>query len=265
MPQTTSIRVLAFAFCLWFAGGVWSGECSGQDSGQDRAKEAFARGSYPWYDKANDTIDFSPDISEGGSAGTAARNGIPVRQVAAPRQQTGGISWWWVTFWTVLLGLLVALLIAVVIWLLLKVDPPTGFSGSSYDTDQDGVFGSDRVERLPFDVRAQTGDFRAAAEQAYKSGDFRLAVIYLFSHVLLTLDRHKRVRLRKGKTNRQYLGEMKSSGASSLTSYYERLMVSFESAFFGNYEVSSSQFEESWNALPEFQNRLSQLGEVARD
>ena len=265
MSQTSSIRMLAFAFCLWLIGAAGGGDCCGQETGETRAKDAFARGNYPWYDSTNDSIDFSPDINEGGAAGTAGRNGIPVQQAAAPQPTSRRLGWGWITFWMVLLGILLAGLIAIVIWLLLKVDPPSGFSSFTHDTDQDGVFGSDRVERLPFDVRTKVGDFRAAAEQAYKSGDYRLAVIYLFSHVLLTLDRHKRVRLRKGKTNRQYLGEMKTNGASSLSGYYERLMVSFESAFFGNYEVNSSQFEESWNALPEFQNRLSQLGEVARD
>lgn len=256
-----TVRILFFVFCFWMVGWAFGEACCGQEVGQERARDAFEKGSYPWYDSGNDEVNYSPELEGGGTAGTAGRNTIPKQ----PQRTSRPMSWWWVAFFITLFVVLAVFLLGLIIWMLLKVDRPSGFS--QYDTgwDHDAAFGSDRVERLPFDVHQQVGDFRAAAEKAYKAGDYRTAVIYLFSHVLLTLDRHKRVRLRKGKTNRQYLGEMRSNGALSLTGYYERLMVSFESAFFGNYEVLSNQFEESWNALPEFQNRLNQLGEVARD
>lgn len=256
-----SVRFLTAVMLAVLVAGVIGASCLSQEVGQERARDAFEKGNYPWYDSENDSVNYSPELSEGGAAGTAERNGIRKQVQQRVSRPVGA----WVVWLLIgLFVLFVILLVVVLIWLLLKVDRPSGFSQYDSDWENDYAFGSDRVERLPFDVRNQVGDFRAAAEQAYQAGDYRTAVIYLFSHVLLTLDRHKRVRLRKGKTNRQYLGEMRTNGAVSLTDYYERLMVSFESAFFGDYEVSSTQFEESWNALPEFQDRLKQLGEVAR-
>ncbi len=243
--------------------------CFGQgpavDSGESSAQRAFQKGSYPWYDADTEMLNLEPELIRGGAAETADRNTIPAVAPAVQGGNMGGASNWWLVVLIVLLVLLLAVVVAAVVWLLMRVAPPAGFSQYQNDSDQERAFGSDRMERLPFDVYNPTGDFLAAAESAYRAGDFRNAVTYLFSHVLLTLDRHKRVRLRRGKTNRQYLNEMQSTGAGSLSGYYERLMVSFESAFFGNYELKTQQFEESWNALTDFQDRLDRLGEVPRE
>jgi len=63
----------------------------------------------------------------------------------------------------------------------------------------------DRVEALPFHLRKPTGDFLAEAQRLYEAGNFSEAVIYLYSHLLVQLDRHHVIRLTKGKTNRQFL------------------------------------------------------------
>jgi hypothetical protein len=227
--------------------------------GQDSAKRAFEKGNYPWYDAENDQANFTPDVLTGDGSKTANRQSIRKAQTTTRQSGNGGAAIGWLTFWIILIIVLFVGLVALAIWFLLKMDPPSGFRGRTEVPEDTGVFGSERVESLPFDLSKPSGDFRAAAEAAYRAGDYRNATTYLFSHVLLTLDRNERVRLRRGKTNRQYMSEMTSNGAASLTDYYEKLMVTFESAFFGNYELQASQFEESWNGLGDFQARLERL------
>ena len=62
------------------------------------------------------------------------------------------------------------------------------------------------------------------------------------------------MRLKKGKTNRQYLRELSSN--RSLAKYYGDVMVPFEQTFFGDYPVTKEIFEGCWQGLDEFQNSV---------
>ena len=79
------------------------------------------------------------------------------------------------------------------------------------ETDEQVEFKPERIEALPFDLQgsAAKGDLLAMARQAYNANDFRSAAIYLYSHVLLSLDHFGWIRLTRGKTNRQYLRELR--------------------------------------------------------
>ena len=69
--------------------------------------------------------------------------------------------------------------------------------------------GADRVESLPLAVDARRLDLLAEAQRCRERGDYGRAIIFLFSHQLLQLDKHGRIRLARGKTNRQYLREIR--------------------------------------------------------
>ena len=81
-----------------------------------------------------------------------------------------------------------------------------------------------------------------------------MALVFLFSHVLVTLDQAKLVRLQKGKTNRQYLREL--SPSRPLIKYYGDVMVPFEQTFFGDYPITKDVFESCWQGLDDFQNEV---------
>jgi hypothetical protein len=115
---------------------------------------------------------------------------------------------------------------------------------------------SESIEQLPFDLTAAGGDFRSLAQQAYQAGDLRRAFIFLYSHVLVTLDQNERISLRKGKTNRQYLKEVWED--PKLTSYFKSVMLPFESAFFGDHAPAPDQFERCWSGLENFHSYLGQ-------
>lgn len=224
-------------------------------------QQAFRQGNYPWYDADQDALNLKPDILDGEDAKTANRNQIAKARVAPQQATTSGSGRGWLTLWIIVLIIAVLIVVGAVIWLVVRMDPPSGFRDNQGAGDDGRSFGSDRVESLPFELKKTSGNFRAESEAAFRARNYRLAVTYLFSHVLLTLDRHHHIRLRRGKTNRQYLMELNSSSSAALTEYYEYLMVSFESAFFGNHELQRERFEQSWNALPAFEAQVTRLAE----
>jgi hypothetical protein len=119
----------------------------------------------------------------------------------------------------------------------------------------------DRVEALPFAVRKPTGDFLSEARRLYEAGDYSEAIIYLFSYQLVQLDRQHLIRLAKGKTNRQYLRELRQR--PNLRAILETTVLNFEAAFFGRKTLSREQFERSWSKLDEFHAELAHLERAA--
>lgn len=113
---------------------------------------------------------------------------------------------------------------------------------------------ADRVERLPIPVRSQLGDLLGEARYHYEHGNFREAIIYLYSHELVELDKQQVIQLARGKTNRQYLRELRSR--HSLRELLEQTMVTFEDAFFGKRDIGRERFEKCWHRLSDFNAML---------
>ena len=82
-----------------------------------------------------------------------------------------------------------------------------------------------RTEALPEEIREQEGDFAVLARRAYEAGDYRLAIIYLFSLKLTKLDEHKRIHLLKGRTNRQYQKSLRNSLKKQFAEHYEAISI----------------------------------------
>ena len=104
------------------------------------------------------------------------------------------------------------------------------------------------------------GDFQSLAGTAARAGDYGRATMLLFSHVLLTLDKKKLIQLKRGKTNRQYLKELKQY--SSLKAFYEKIMVPFEDNFFGSHDIAIPVFEECWQELDSFHTNVAECSEL---
>ncbi len=112
----------------------------------------------------------------------------------------------------------------------------------------------DRVEALPVKVRGAAADFLDEARRHYEDGNFSEAILYLFSHELVALDTHRAIRLANGKTNRQYLRELRQR--TGLKSILEGTMIAFEDVFFGKKSLSRERFEECWRQLTAFDQGL---------
>jgi hypothetical protein len=222
--------------------------------------------SAPWFDAQTQQakpISFGarPAIRSGD------RNSIPAFVPRTPNNArlggpglAAGSSDFSFLFWMVLALVLVSIL-GLMVWAFFKLE------ATSQQSMQTSVRRSlaESIEQLPFQLDDKTGDFRSLAEKAYQSGDYRRATIYLYSHVLVVLDQAGLIRLRKGKTNRQYFRDLDQQ--PGLSPYFQQAMDSFESVFFGDHEISRERFETYWTQLPGFlaavDRELSSAQEVA--
>ena len=114
----------------------------------------------------------------------------------------------------------------------------------------------DRLESLPFASRGPSTDLLDEARRCYEAGDYGQAIIFLYSYQLLQLDRHQVIRLARGKTNRQYLREVRQR--AGLLPLLERTMVAFEEVFFGRHRLERARFESCWEQLDSFHQHLEQ-------
>ncbi len=212
--------------------------------------------SYPWYDSANDgvgRVDVSPPWRE-----TWNWDGLDF-----------GWNWDWLDFgwdWSFSLPdsplqwlswIVVAVLLILVAWLLIRayrdrVGSATSRAGKgSAEADEDDAA---RIESLPFSVASGRLDLLAEARKHYQQGDYGKAVVYLFSFQLVELDKHHRIHLTKGKTNRQYMREVGTR--RPLRALVEQTMVAFEDVFFGHMALDRQRFETCWSRLDEFRARV---------
>jgi hypothetical protein len=145
---------------------------------------------------------------------------------------------------------LVAVLVAAVVYFVVRaVWQREG--GKSRAGEAEPAGGADRVESLPLPVSARRLDLLSEAERCRQQGDYGRAIIFLFSHELLQLDKHGRIQLARGKTNRQYLREIRPWPA--LGGLIEQTTLIFEDVFFGHHALERPAFEACWSRLPEFE------------
>jgi hypothetical protein len=206
------------------------------------------RGDFPWYDAKSDQlrrIDVSPPKD---------------LQNRHSRWQFQKPTWSWppwlmqtiqVLFWIVF-----ALLLLLVVYVMVRafVSFEAGTAAAAQRSASIASGDADRVESLPFQVERPLADLLEEARRHYDAGRFGEAIIYLYSYQLVELDKHQVIRLTKGKTNRQYLREVRRR--SGLGELLERTMIAFEDVFFGNHRLGRSRFESCWESLDQFHEHL---------
>ena len=221
-------------------------------------QEALATG-FDWYDSQQEetTLVESPNRRR-----AASLNRDQVKPFV-PKQTQQQFNWPnWLNFgwfsgpgmnllsWVLIIAI-VLLMVGLLVWGYLRMGDD---SQSAAAESEDFEAMRKRVKELPFEIQHESEtDFRTRARRAYDVGDYTQAIMLLFSHVLLMLDHRGHIHLRKGKTNRQYLREIRTN--PSLAGFYQRVMIPFEESFFGGHNVSKSTFEDCWTRLEEFQNQ----------
>jgi hypothetical protein len=198
---------------------------------QDEAVPAGAEAldswwDYPWYDDQTDGI---------------RRVELKAKtQQPTPAPSSGSSDFDWVG-WLLIAVLAVAVLVMIIRAYWNRDARPA-------DNGRAGAVGSaasvEKLEELSFQLDAPTDDMLTAARRAYEQGDYGRAVILLYSHQLLELDKRDAIRLTKGKTNRQYLRELQRR--SDLAALLSTSMVAFEDVFFGGHSLSRERFEFCW-------------------
>lgn len=219
--------------------------------------------AYPWYDADADEVrplhgradakevqgDSDPSGSK--SEGGGRRSGDGDDDRGSFRFSSGGalagaeiIAW-------IVVGAIVVAIVGMLLYAVLQSEGPKAKDRSG-DGDADGV----DLAALPVPVQAADSDLLAEARRWYDQGDFARAMIYLYSHLLLRLDKGQLIRLARGKTNRQYLREV--GGRRSLADYFAQAIETFESAFFGRRQLARDEFEASWRGVDDFHRLIEE-------
>ena len=216
------------------------GQAGESNDSVEAGRDALAQwGRYPWYD--SDTDGLQPvDIVEPWNWDWLDNwfNWTP-----------GTMSFNWVQwlYWGV-----VVLVLGLLTWLLIRAflkstgpaETVLGPQGESAEEQRR------RIEALPEPARRRTR-LLEEARRNYEEGNFDEAVIYLFSHQLVCLDKNYLIRLARGKTNRQYLREL--GPRDRLKRMQADTTVAFEDVFFGGHSIGRDRFEHCWNQLGEFE------------
>ncbi len=114
-----------------------------------------------------------------------------------------------------------------------------------------------RIEGMPAGAGMDVSDPWAEAIKRRQRGDYSGAVVYLFAHQLLTLNRLEKIRMTPGKTGRQLVRSVRDRGWRDPVEPTLRL---FETVYYGHQNVTAEAFEAVWNLAEAFQRRVA--GEV---
>lgn len=219
-----------------------------------------------WYDSEKDSIRSldPPKIEEDkGSRGTWTTSFDPTKPTTATTTG-GGWSFWEILsyLFTYLVYVSLAALFLTVAYLLFSYFKAAGYFGEGLDvspsTDSEEVpqLPVDRIEELPFEVRTVRGNLLDEARECYERGDYNRAVVYLYGYKLVKLDNRHHIELTKGKTNRQYLWELRGKG--EIKTLIEPIVLAFEDSFFGHHDLDRARFESLWKNVDRFHQLLEQ-------
>jgi hypothetical protein len=111
-----------------------------------------------------------------------------------------------------------------------------------------------RIEDLPEGLQSEHDDPWSEALRCRARGDYARAVVHLFAHQLLTLDRLRQVRLVPGRTARQLVGAV---GDAQLRSWVDRTLRLFEAVYYGRRVPTAEAFESVWAAAEAFERHVA--------
>jgi len=269
LPRWNSVVAFAIPFlCVLLTSIFLPGNAAAQE--EDAAKESLQDSSFPWYDKESDSIrklTLSPKSTDDYAPPDRNRSMIRIRPpLPTVTANTPGSGWGGLGPFFNWLG--IALLVAVcaaLIWLIASRFLGQEVRESKVTKVVQAVRKADQVEKLPLNllITEPGGDFLTMARKFMQSNEFSKAIVYLYAHELLSLDEQHLIRLAKGKTNRQYLRELRPQ--PSLQQLVEATVLLFEDAFFGKKSISEGQFMVCWNQLSQFEalTKSAQRPEVA--
>lgn len=251
-------KVVWFLLCMiWLH--VATGTTCAQTPEADPVKKSLEDQSFPWYDKEKETekpVSIVADPDETGqrdSKWLGSGNWQSKQNTRTIRPFSTGLG----TVFQVIIWIAVALgllgLSYIVIVAFMKLDAKNVLGGGDEEVEEEEVDRT-RIENLPFQVKRPNANLLAEAQACYDRGEYNDAIIYLYSHQLIELDKRQAIHLTKGKTNRQYVRELRER--PKLSNILESSVLLFEEAFFGRHSITRNQIDRCWNQLPDFQREL---------
>ncbi len=226
--------------------------------GEQWARESLSRRTdLPWYSPSDDALQEVERIP---------RQDDPNRgsQWEAETQQPTTRAWnwrlpaWFLLVLEIVAWLLLCTLLGLLAWLLFRTARRGSLLGRhATGIAEDEMTAESRIEQLPIAIAPEHHDLLAAARAFYAAGDFARAIIYAFAHQLVELDKHHLIHLSQGKTNRQYLLELKKHPA--FIELVRPMMLAFEEVFFGHHELPLQRYQSCWSDLDRFHQQLQQV------
>ena len=203
------------------------------DAGPD-VRAALARGGYPWYDAPADQLKpvmappEPPPVSdstwEGIGAPGLGQLLVFLTLAAALVAFCVALAWFWQRH-------------------LLGAERPTG-------APEGPTRRAARTASLPAGLRDETGDPWAEALRLRRQGEHARAIVLLFIHQLLTLDRLRLSRLLPGRTGRQIVRAVTEIEARRRIEPTLRL---FEAVYYGHHRPPVEAFEAAWSEAEAFE------------
>jgi hypothetical protein len=108
---------------------------------------------------------------------------------------------------------------------------------------------NDIVQHRSFSENVHELDFETLIKNALDAGDYRLATRLYYLSILKRLSEAGLINWQKNKTNFEYYYELK--GEERRKQFYD-ITRTFESAWYGNHEISGSDFDENLKAFMGF-------------
>ncbi|QDU91577.1 hypothetical protein Pla175_50070 [Pirellulimonas nuda] len=218
------------------------------DAAVETGREALAdQWDAPWYDAKTDSLKAIP-----------VKAPKPAPPPAAPQEPWGFWEWLSGLFgaWNLDLGeivlflgwLALAALLVALIWALVRSIQTSDLADAQAEAERSAMRRRiESVEALPAPVASGVKDLLAESARLRDAGDLAGAIVYLFSHQLISLDHAGAIRLVKGKTNRQYLREL-GRWAPAAAPLLAKTVDAFEASFFGGHTPTRQQFDACWEA-----------------
>ncbi len=241
----------------------------------DEVSRALANGNFPWYDGSKDDVRPMYPPETWGEWFWKTGTGRWMAGLRWPWKWSGtglrGWGWWgwffralhWLLSGGVVATGLVLLLLAVLIVIAIELwrrYRPTLVGGEARAGSSRTVGLAARVEDLPLGVRPTSDDPWAEAFERRARGDLAGAVVCLFAHQLLTLDRVRQIRLAPGRTARWFVRGVDDQTLRDCSSATLRL---FEDVYYGRIEPTNEAFERVWSRAQAFEERISKTAEAA--
>lgn len=246
---------------------------SAADTDVDRSPAADALGDTIWFDAEQDVViavEVKPQ--EDDSLNRDSRwlpQAKRVRVPDAPTATGGGLFGTGLTILNLLGWLLLVALVAsaaiLIAFALSKSDfdsvvrPGARASRREEGPDEQTL---ERIKHLPPELRRTDVNLRNESVRLMGQQEYDQAVILLYAHQLLLLDRAQLLRLHRGKTNRRYVRETRSIDRES-SERLEATVQAFERSYFGRHSISADEFTRLWADNVLLEQRIEQRKQTA--
>ena len=224
--------------------------------GDEDARASFEKSlkRYPWYSSSNGSARFLPQRPQRETQQVKEKPQREYRPVEPKKPDDGGVFWW-------LVSTFILVILALVGWFCYR-SLQMRSTRRKFQIEEE-LRRRRRVETLTEEAKDYYDDLKSATLAAREQGDFRRATIFLFSWILVELDKREFILLDKGKTNLEYFRELNDH--ESEQAIYRVAMTEFERVYFGGQPITRDEFDSRlYLLLDSFESIMSRHDELKR-